>query len=85
MTAQGTKKNLSKKILLTLFIASTVVPSIASAHPVGDLGKWIGDEVIPTLTGKRPLKINPSQVKITIKGQTIKLNPIDLLIKQIAL
>jgi hypothetical protein len=35
------------------------------------LGKWFKNEVVPTVTGKRPLKIEPGKVKITENGKRL--------------
>lgn len=56
-----------------LLLAAVVFFSgAASAHAFfGGLKKWIKNEVVPTLQGKRPLKIDPNRVTVTHEGKKI--------------
>lgn len=57
------------KRLVFAVIAALAVTSAGIAH--ASLGKWFKNEVVPTVAGKRPLKIDPNRVKITENGKRI--------------
>lgn len=53
-----------------IHIVALALISIASPAHAG-LGKWFKNEVIKTITGERPLKIDPNRVSITENGKKI--------------
>ena len=70
--SQTRVRNLSivlQGILLSV-AAVMAAPSAANGF-FGGLKKWIKNEVVPTLEGKRPLKIDPNRVTITHEGKKI--------------
>ncbi len=52
-------------LTVLILLACTVSPSY------GGLSKWFNKEVIPTIQGERPLKIDPTRVRISHDGQDI--------------
>ena len=54
--------------LLSLLLVLTLTPCYAQ---FGGLSKWFNKEVVPTIKGDRPLKIDPKRVRISQNGKDI--------------
>lgn len=57
-------------IIFNLFLGLFLMTNTAQAQ-FGGLKKWFNKEVIPTITGDRPLKIDPTRVRINHEGKDI--------------
>ena len=53
--------------ILFVFLCVYLVPAPAQAG----IGKWLRTEAIPTVTGKRPLKIDPNRITVTSGGKKV--------------
>lgn len=59
------------KILFKGFIVAAFLISnneMTNAQSFGDFGKWIENEVVPTVTGERPLEVKP-YISVTHNGE----------------
>jgi hypothetical protein len=59
-----------KALILNLFLVTILLTNTAHAQ-FGSLKKWFNKEVVPTIKGDRPLKIDPTRVRINHEGKDI--------------
>lgn len=60
--------NRIKLLTILLLLGGITNPTFAQ---FGGLKKWFNKEVIPTITGERPLKIDPTRVRVSHNGKDI--------------
>lgn len=66
--------NQMKAIIITLFLF--FIPNIYANAQFKALTNWVKKEVLPTITGQRPLKIDMNRVEIKRNGESVfKLEP----------
>lgn len=55
----------------SLILILSILISFSSQAQFGSLSKWFNKEVIPTIKGERPLKIDPTRIRVSHKGKDI--------------